>query len=108
MAKAKLPPIGAQDAIVVRIDPLLADLIPGFLQNRREDVLTMRAALDEGDFESVRRLGHGMRGSGGGYGFQAITDIGLALEMAAERSDSAAAQKWLGELASYLDRVEVI
>ena len=97
-----------KDAIVVRIDPLLADLIPGFLQNRRQDLLTMRAALDDGDFKTVGRLGHGMHGSGGGYGFQAISDIGMALEMAAKNSDTAASQEWLDELSRYLDRVEVI
>ncbi|MBI5279666.1 MAG: PAS domain S-box protein [Burkholderiales bacterium] len=95
------------DAIVVRMDPLLADLVPEFLQHRREDVLTMRAALEGGDFATVGRLGHGMRGSGGGFGFQAITDIGMALEMAAGDCDRAASQQWLGELSSFLDRVEV-
>src|SRR3954469_1708564 len=38
-----------QEPIVVRMDPLLARLIPGFLQNRRQDVITIRAALDDGD-----------------------------------------------------------
>jgi hypothetical protein len=98
----------AQDAIVVRIDPMLASLIPGFLHNRREDVIAMRAALADGDFSTIGRLGHGMRGSGRGYGFQAKTDIGKGLELAAEISDHAASQILLRELTSYLDRVEVI
>jgi hypothetical protein len=49
-----------------------------------------------------------MRGSGGMYGFQAITDIGAAIERAAERVDNEASRKWVGELTSYLDRVEAI
>ncbi len=106
-AASSSQPSSAQDAIVVRMNPVLAKLIPGFLQHRRQDVITMRAALDDSDFECVGRLGHSMRGSGGAYGFQAITDIGMGLEMAAEVSDRAAAQKWLGELSNFLDRVEV-
>ncbi len=94
--------------IVVHTNPMLASLIPGFLQNRRQDVTAMRAALRVGDFATVSRLGHGMRGSGGGYGFQAITDIGAALELAAENSDRAASEKWLSELSNFLDRVQVI
>ncbi|MEO7391951.1 MAG: ATP-binding protein, partial [Ramlibacter sp.] len=108
VASSAPQPSGPKDAIVVRMDPVLASLIPGFLEHRRQDVITMRAALYDGDFETVGRLGHGMRGSGGGFGFQPITDIGKALELAAEISDLAASHKSLGELSSYLDRVEVI
>jgi site-specific recombinase XerC len=65
-------------------------------------------ALDRGDFATVESLGHGMRGAGGMFGFQAITDIGAALEQAAESADIDASRKWMGELSQYLDRVEII
>ena len=48
-----------------------------------------------------------MKGAGGSWGFQAITDIGAALEQAAEGADSDASRKWVGELSKYLDRVEM-
>ncbi len=96
------------DTILVRAEPKLADLIPVFLQNCRKNVITMLDALDRGDFETVEILGHGMRGAGGSYGFQAITDIGAALEQAAESADNDASRKWVGELSRYLDRVEII
>jgi PAS domain S-box-containing protein len=96
------------DTILVRAEPKLADLIPVFLQNCRKNAITMLDALDRGDFETVEILGHGMRGAGGSYGFQAITDIGAALEQAAESADTDASRKWVGELSRYLDRVEII
>jgi HPt (histidine-containing phosphotransfer) domain-containing protein len=68
----------------------------------------MLDALDRVDFETVKFLGHQMRGSGGAYGFQAITDIGAALQQAAESADTDASRKWVGELSNYLDRVETI
>jgi hypothetical protein len=37
------------------------------------------------DFQAVKTLGHGMKGAGGSYGFPAITDIGAALEDAADQ-----------------------
>ena len=92
----------------MRVNPKFADLIPGFLQNRRQDVSAIVDALDRGDFEIVESLSHGMKGAGGSYGFQAITDIGAALEQAAESVDNDASRKWVGELSSYLDRVEVV
>ncbi len=100
--------VGGLGTIYVRTNPKFADKIPVFLENRRQNVVSMRDALERGDFQVVESLGHGMRGAGGMFGFQAITDIGAELEQAAERSDIEASRRWIGELSSYLDRVEVI
>jgi len=98
----------AQDSILVRANPKIADLVPGFLHNRRQEVIAMLAALDRGDFDIVESLGHGMKGAGSSWGFQRITDIGAALEQAAGRADRDASRRWVGELSSYLERVEVV
>ncbi len=95
------------DTIAVRVDPKLADLVPVFLRNRRQDVIAMLEALDRSDHATVESLGHGMKGAGGSWGFQEITDIGAALERSAAIADSAASRKWVGELSTYLDRVEI-
>ena len=101
---------GPQDGekIAIRIDPDLADLIPGYLENRRKDVQSMRAALERGDFESIRILGHSMKGSGGGYGFAAVTEIGRALEGAARQGNAADIRRQVEELSSYLERIEIV
>ncbi len=96
------------DTILVRANPMLADLIPGFLQNRRHDVNAMLDALEGSDFAIVENLGHGMKGSGGSWGFQGITDIGAALERAAVNADNEGSRKLVGELSKYLDRVEIV
>jgi CheY-like chemotaxis protein/HPt (histidine-containing phosphotransfer) domain-containing protein len=98
---------GRKDPILVLANPRFANLIPGFLQNRRQDVIAMLDALDRGEFDTVESLGHGMKGAGSSYGFQAITDFGAALEKTAQGADTAASRKWVGELSAYLDRVEV-
>ena len=94
--------------IRIHVDPDLADLIPGFLDNRRKDIVAMQEALTHGDFDTVRLLGHSMKGAGGGYGFDAITDIGAALEQAARGRNPDGVRKGLSDLASYLARVEVV
>ena len=99
---------GRKDKVLVRANSILADLTPEFLRNRRQDVITILGALDRGDFETVEKLGHGMKGAGGSYGFQAITDIGAALEHAASSTDTDTSRKWICELSRYLDRVEVV
>ena len=87
------------------IHPKLVVRIPLFLQNRRQDVLTILDALERGDFETVERLGHGMRGIGATFGFQAITDIGASLEQEARNANGTALRRWAGELSRYLDTV---
>src|SRR5665213_1967722 len=95
-------------AIPVYTDHRFAAKIPAYLQNCRQNGIAMQDALDRVDFEALKNLGHQMRGSGGMYGFQAITDIGAALERAAKSVDTDASRKWVGELSTYLDRVETI
>jgi HPt (histidine-containing phosphotransfer) domain-containing protein len=94
--------------IIVHVDPDIADLIPGFLENRYKDIKTMGEAVIQGDFETIQLLGHSMKGAGGSYGFDAITDIGKSLEQAAKDKDAEGIQRSVQELAIYLDRVEVV
>ena len=84
----------------------LSDLVPIYLAGCRKNIASMAHALDNGDFETVIILGHNLRGSGGGFGFQAITDLGAALEGAAESADIDAVRKRLLELTSFLDGID--
>jgi len=96
------------DRITVIIDPDLAELVPGFLNNRRRDVDKLRSLLEAGNFADIRMIGHSMKGAGGGYGFDPITDIGGAIERAALASDSQAIERGIAQLADYLARVDVV
>jgi HPt (histidine-containing phosphotransfer) domain-containing protein len=91
----------------VRVSSELRELIPGFLANRRLDVAQMRDALARGDFDAVRRIGHALRGAGGGYGFPEITRLGAEIESRAKARDPGLAEP-VTALAEYLDGVDVI
>ena len=94
--------------IIVHVDEEIEDLIPGFLDNRRKDVNALQEALTNSDYETIRTLGHAMKGAGGGYGFDAITDIGSSLENAAKQKNTEEIRKRINELEDYLERVEVV
>ena len=96
------------ETILGSVNPKFANRKPAYLRNCRQNVIVMLDALDRIDFETVTILGHQMRGSGGMFGFHAITDIGAELQQAAESSDTSASRKWVDELSNYLDRVEII
>ena len=86
----------------------LADLVPGFLDGRRRDIDAIAAALERSDYDDVRILGHNMKGSGAGYGFNRITEIGTSLEQAAVRRARSDIQAQTAELVRYLDGLHVV
>jgi HPt (histidine-containing phosphotransfer) domain-containing protein len=97
-----------KEKIVVKVDPEIADLIPGFLNNRKKDIENMESCLKVKNFEQIERLGHSMKGSGTGYGFDGISEIGRSIEIAGKEKDIEKIRKGIVDLKDYLDRVEII
>ncbi len=96
------------DKIIVHIDVDLEEIVPGFLQNKKKDIITMQNAILSQDFETIEVLGHRMKGAGGGYGFDEISRIGADIEKAASQKKQEKIQLLLQELEQYLSCVEVI
>jgi HPt (histidine-containing phosphotransfer) domain-containing protein len=95
------------DKLIIAVDPQIAALVPRFLANRAADVGRIRAALAGADFETIRHAAHGMKGSGGGYGFPEISRLGSAMEEGARRHDAAAIGSLVTNLEAYLARIEI-
>lgn len=96
------------ERIAVRPDDEIRHLVPSFLANRRRDVAALAAAADAGDFRGVGALGHAIKETGRGYGFDGITEIGSAIERAAHREDAEGVHVKIGQLSEYLRRVQVM
>lgn len=81
--------------------------MPRFLANRQKDLEELRTAAGRADFESARRIGHMLKGAGGGYGLDEITRLGDEIERRAGARDTAV---WtvVGELADYLETLDVV
>jgi PAS domain S-box-containing protein len=97
-----------EKAIRVKVDPELMDLIPGYLNHRREDIVKIRELLNKGDFRSVERCGHSMKGTGGSYGFDGITQIGALIEEAGKARNTDAVNEGVEQLSSYLNNLELL
>ena len=102
------PNRNAESPITVHIDPDLEEIVPGFLENRRRDVQTLETALQQNNLAQIQIIGHRMKGDGGGYGFDAISMMGAALERAAAREDRDAIRRHTAELVDFLARVTVV
>ena len=95
--------------IIVQIeDQDVLELIPAYLESRRADLDALKNASQKMDFETVRGIGHKMKGSGGGYGFHPISEIGGKLEFAAKVQDLPGIEQQIADLLDYLNRVEVV
>ena len=68
----------------------------------------MREALEQNDYETIRKLGHDMKGIGGSCGLDVITDMGGGLAEAAQAMDREVILKNLDTLLGYLKRVEFV
>lgn len=99
---------GADQRITVMIDPDLEDIVPGFLENRRGDVKKLTDAQRSRDLQTIRALGHRMKGDGGGYGFDEISRIGSTLEQAALRQDWKVIGEQTAVLKTFLEQVHVV
>jgi PAS domain S-box-containing protein len=86
-----------------RISLRLASRVPAYLGNCRQKFIMLRGALAQRDFATASVLGHQMRGSGGMFGFQAITDCGAAIEGAADDANAAASDRCVNALSVLLD-----
>lgn len=93
---------------VAYVDVDLEDLIPEYMQNRREDIENILHLIDQGELDEVRRLGHSMKGSGGGYGFPPITEIGGELEQAALEGNVKLIVEASEKLTHYLNTVKIV
>ncbi len=93
---------------IVYADPDISDLIPGFLENRQKEIQTISEALIRKEYETIRIIGHSMKGYGAGYGFDEISDIGAAMEKAAEKADTQGIQQEFIRLETYLKNVQVV
>lgn len=97
----------SNDKIVVTVDADLEDLIPGFLENRSKELNSLREALESGNYQTIQSMGHSMKGVGGGYGFEGISEIGKDLEDAAKAQDLDAISALIEKYGDYMERIEV-
>ena len=95
------------EKLIVQVDRELEDLMPLFMETRQRDMEGLAKGLASGDFAALRTIGHGMKGSGGAFGFHLITDIGNIIEASALKNDTATIEHQFALLRDYMARVDV-
>jgi signal transduction histidine kinase len=80
-------------------------LVPGYLERRRKDLIFLWSAIESADYAMLATLGHQMKGSGAGYGFDELSRIGSSLCVAAGNKDIEEARRQTVLLQEYLETV---
>jgi hypothetical protein len=93
--------------IRLKVEPVLKDLVPDFLENRRRDLERMRQALRAGDLAAIRDVGQNIRCFSRVYGIDELTALGEEIRCAADECSTLRIVHLQGQLADYLSRVEV-
>jgi HPt (histidine-containing phosphotransfer) domain-containing protein len=93
---------------VVRADPEIEDLIPGFLRNRRTELAALESALACSDYEFICRMAHTWKGICRPYGFVDLGVLSQRLEEAGGRGSSDETTAIIEQMREYLAKVQVI
>jgi hypothetical protein len=94
--------MGRTDASLLNAVPVdLVHLIPGFLDRREQEVRQLIELLERGRFDEIRLIGHKLKGTGTGYGFPLVTDIGRELEACALQEDRERIAELTAELSQF-------
>jgi len=76
-----------------------AEMQEMYINHTFKEMNSIKDNIDSATFDSLRTFGHNIKGSGGMYGFNEITEIGAIIESAAKDENR-------GHIKSNLDTLE--
>jgi HPt (histidine-containing phosphotransfer) domain-containing protein len=91
----------------VKIDTLLQDLIPVYLETRKKDIAQLKRWLTEGDKKSCVELIHKIKGSAGSYGLTKLTELCKQMESVMTSNSLTAIAPLLDEAEHYLNNLAI-
>ena len=95
-------------AVLIEVDdPVIRSLLPDYIKRRREALAELDELLSLEDFESIRLIGHNIRGSGGAYGIEPLSELGRKLEAAAIEGDAGVAGTTIDRMRELIGRLVV-
>jgi CheY-like chemotaxis protein len=89
----------APTAASVAVSKRIRALVPHYLATKEQQIQEARGFLAARDFDPIRRFGHNLKGTGRGYGFPPIEEMGREIERAAAQADA-------GRIADQLEKLD--
>ena len=79
-----------------------AEMQEMYINHTSKELVSIMEGLETKSFDSLRTFGHNIKGSGGMYGFDEVTEIGTVIEAAAKDEDMAIIKSNLNDLGLFL------
>ena len=79
-----------------------AEMQEMYLNHTFKELKTIKENIASATFDSLRTFGHNIKGSGGMYGFNEITEMGAIIESAAKEESMDQIKLKLGNLETFL------
>ncbi len=95
-----------REAETLHLDKAILPLIPEYIKNRKKDILKIRDALEQREYDEIEDLGHKMKGSGKCYGFEKISMLGHRIELSAKQKNTIEIVRSTDEMQHYLSNLK--
>ena len=79
-----------------------AEMQEMYINHTFTELKSIKENINSITFDSLRTFGHNIKGSGGMYGFDKVTNIGLQIENAAKENDLDSIKLSLSDLGDFL------
>lgn len=93
--------------IIISVDPDLADLVPGYFENRKLELQSLKHFFEQQKWMEIQMIGHKLKGNAASYGFEKLTDLGASLEESAKIKNQELTQQLILQIETYLTSVEL-
>ncbi len=102
------PSASGDEEIKIHISSDLEPLIPQYLENKREDLKILQAALERKDWKTLEEVAHLIKGSGASYGFQSLSTMAMDMESAARKKEFEVISQLIHNFDHFLSHVAVV
>jgi signal transduction histidine kinase len=86
------------------LPPEVQALVPQYLEGRIQDLQRLSGALSGKDYETIRVIGHTMKGTGTAYGFPELTVAGAVIESAAKSHNDDRIRLSIGDVRKAIEK----
>ncbi|MGZ3769417.1 MAG: Hpt domain-containing protein [Bdellovibrio sp.] len=91
----------------VEIDADLEDLIPQFLDNRKNDIDALEKLVEQKDLSAISQLAHKIKGAASSYGFAELGELASQMEIQAKNNQSANLKDLVKKMKVHFHSIEV-
>ncbi|MBF0299245.1 MAG: Hpt domain-containing protein [Oligoflexia bacterium] len=92
--------------IKIVVDQDIRDLLPQYLNNRKNDFVSIQYAIDSADSVAIEKIVHKIKGNAESYGLSELGKLAIEIEKNAKKKDMVAVGHYLKKMQEYVDSIE--